>query len=317
MAKIGFLFPGQGSQFVGMGRELIESSPTAKAVYDKADEVLNFSLSRVMLEGPEEELKKTDIAQPAILTASAAAYAVLTEKWVPDSTQVICAGHSLGEYSALLAAGVLDFASCVHLVRKRGQLMQTAANEIAGSMAAVIGKNEEEVKALCQAVDPEGNVQVANLNSPGQVVISGTNQALDSFNVIAREKKIRVIPLSVSGPFHSRFMQSAADQLAAELDAVSWQNARFPVIANVSAEPLTKADAIRSSLLKQVTSSVRWEQSMQKMQSLGVTQMIEVGPGRVLRGLMKKINSQINVLNAFLPGEIDAVINDLAGVGTA
>jgi [acyl-carrier-protein] S-malonyltransferase len=316
MSKIGLIFPGQGSQFVGMGKELINASSAAKSVFEQADTVLGFSLTKIMLEGPEEELKQTAIAQPAILTASVAAMQALQEKWALDSAPVICAGHSLGEYSALVAAKTLEFESALRLVHKRGQLMQEAAKSTSGSMAAVIGKTEAEVQELCQTVAPDGQVQLANLNCPGQIVVSGSNQALDELDTYAQEQKIRVIPLSVSGPFHSRFMQSAADQLSQDLEVAPFKNAEYPVIANVTAEMVADAQEIRACLLKQVTGSVRWEQSMQKMISMGVGQMIEIGPGKVLRGLMKKINKDIRVWGAFSMEEIDAVVENMANVKT-
>ncbi|MCK5242720.1 ACP S-malonyltransferase [bacterium] len=317
MSKIGLIFPGQGSQCVGMGKELIAASSAAKAIYAKADAVLGFSLTQVMLAGPEEELKQTEIAQPAILTASVAALRALQEKWQINAGQVICAGHSLGEYSALCAAGALDFESALRLVRKRGQLMQEAAKASTGSMAAVIGKSEAEVQELCQLVHSAGQVQIANLNCPGQIVVSGSRQALEALDNYAQEQKIRVIPLTVSGPFHSRFMQPAADQLAQDLKTAPFKNAEFPVIANVTAEVVIAAQEIRARLLEQVTGSVRWEQSMQKMQALGVKQMIEIGPGKVLRGLMKKINKEVKVWSAFAPEEITVVVNELTGVQIA
>lgn len=317
MSKIGFLFPGQGSQFVGMGQELIAASPLARKIYDQANQILGFSLSRVILEGPEEELKKTDVAQPAILTATAAAWAVFQEKRQVDPADCVAAGHSLGEYGALLAAGVIDFEQGLKFVRRRGELMQAAALAAGGGMAAVLGLDEPEVLALCQEADTAGGVQVANLNSPGQIVVSGSQTGLNQFVTLAKDRKIRVIPLPVSGPFHSRFMQPAADQLAGDFAQTNFKPARFPVISNVSAEPQTDPDAIREALVKQVTGSVRWEASMRRMQALGATRLFEIGPGKVLKGLQKKIEPALKVISVFSPAEIETAAEELSHTNAA
>jgi len=310
MPKIGLLFPGQGSQSVGMGKELIDSRPAAKRCYEQADAALGFPLSRLMLEGQEDELKSTDVAQPAILTATVAAWTILRESWTPNPEQCLAAGHSLGEYSALVAAGGLDFESAVRLVRKRGQLMQKASG---GGMAAVIGLGADEVKALCQEAGSD-QVQVANLNCPGQVVVSGSAAGIQRFSEIAKEKKVRVMPLAVSGPFHSRFMAPAGEQLSADLAAAPFKPLQFPVVANFSAQPLTEPDAIRQSLVSQVSGAVRWEESVRWMVSQGVTFMVEIGPGKVLRGLLKKIAPEITVFGAFAPQEIEETAKELKNI---
>ncbi|MEW6515723.1 MAG: ACP S-malonyltransferase [candidate division FCPU426 bacterium] len=317
MSKTGLVFPGQGSQFAGMGKELVAAFPEAQAIYRQADEILGFPLTRLMLEGPEEELKQTSVAQPAILTASMAAWAALGRVWKPDSSLCLAAGHSLGEYSALVAAGVMDFAVALKLVRRRGELMQEAAQAVEGGMAAVIGLTEPEVTSLCLEADANGQVQPANFNSPGQVVVSGSKAGLASLESLAKARKVRVLPLAVSGPFHSRFMQPAADRLAPELAKVELRPARFPVIANVSAAPVTQPDEIRAVLLEQVTGSVRWEESVRKLTSLGATRLLEIGPGKVLRGLVKKIDPSLAVFGAFALEEINQTALEVSRVGAS
>ncbi|MBN1596169.1 ACP S-malonyltransferase [candidate division FCPU426 bacterium] len=308
--KVGLVFPGQGSQFVGMGTGLAAASPIAREMLAQADQILDFPLTRFMQEGPEEELKKTENAQPAIVAASIAAYEAFGAEKRFAADILLCAGHSLGEYSALYAAGALAFADCLRLVRRRGQLMQQAAAAVSGGMAAVLGRTEEEVMGLCQAADAGGSVRVANINAPGQVVISGSQAGLEAFGLLAREQKVKMIPLAVSGPFHSSFMQQAAEAFAPELEATAFSDARFPVIANVTAEPVQAAAEIRRNLLMQITGSVRWQQSMQKMLALGAGRVFEIGPGKVLRGLMKKISPDIPVENVFTPEEINAVAGE-------
>jgi [acyl-carrier-protein] S-malonyltransferase len=316
MADIGFLFPGQGAQSVGMGRELTEAFPAAKAVYDEADRVLGFSLSRVILAGPEAELNQTDIAQPALLTSEIAAWAALTGRWPLQPGDCLAAGHSLGEYSALVAAGALTFADGVKLVRARGKLMQAAAAAANGGMAAVLGLEAAQVAELCQEADSQQGIQPANFNCPGQVVVSGSKEALERFTALASARGARVMPLKVSGPFHSRFMQPAAEGLAAELRQVVMQAPRFPVIANVSAEPQTTPGQIQQALIQQVSGSVRWEDSVRRMLAMGVKVFVEIGPGKVLRGLMKKIEPAAKVLNAFTPQEIEAAAVELSALQT-
>lgn len=311
MAKIGLLFPGQGSQTVGMGKELIENFETAKDIFKKANEVLEIDLTKIIMEGPEEKLKDTFIAQPAILTASIAAWEVIKSKWEPKAEGAICAGHSLGEYSALVAANAIDFEAALKLVRVRGQLMQAAAAGIDGGMAAVIGPSEAEILELFQEANVDGKVQIANLNCPGQTVVSGVKSALNQFSALAQSKGIRVIPLAVSGPFHSTFMKSTADKLALSLEQAPFGPVKYPVISNVSAKPVKEPDAIRRALIEQVSGSVRWTDSINYMAAQGVKTVVEIGPGKVLRGLMKKINKDIKVVNAFTPDEIEKVVEQL------
>ncbi|HZG17423.1 MAG TPA: ACP S-malonyltransferase [Candidatus Bathyarchaeia archaeon] len=290
MGKIAFVFPGQGSQFVGMGAELVSQSAAAKEIFQQADEALGFSLSGLCFSGPEEELRLTANTQPAILTASMAVYAALKEM-VPNFRPDFVAGHSLGEYSALCAAGTLSFADAVRTVRSRGQFMEEAVPAGQGAMAAVLGMDRELLHSVCQGVSQEGYpVQLANLNSPGQIVISGSAEGVRLAGEKAKENGAkRVLPLNVSGPFHSSLMEPAAQKLSAVLSGIQVADASIPVVANVIARPVDKADEIVDSLVKQVASPVLWEDSVQWMVEQGVTTFVEIGPGKVLAGLIKKI----------------------------
>ncbi|NGQ93888.1 ACP S-malonyltransferase [Brevibacillus sp. SYP-B805] len=290
MGKIAFVFPGQGSQFVGMGAELAQTHAAAREIFAKADSALGFPLSTLCFEGPEEELRLTANTQPAILTASMAVYAVLKEK-LPAFQPDFVAGHSLGEYSALCAAGALSFEDAVKTVRARGQFMEEAVPAGRGAMAAVLGMDRSLLQRVCEEVSASGHpVQLANLNSPGQIVISGSAEGVRLAGEKAKaEGAKRVMPLNVSGPFHSALMKPAADKLQPVLAGIAVQDAAVPVVANVSARPVTKADEIVASLVQQVASPVLWEDSVQWMVAEGVTTFVEIGPGKVLSGLIKKI----------------------------
>lgn len=290
MGKIAFVFPGQGSQFVGMGQALSEQSPAARQIFEEADAALGFSLSQLCFEGPEDELKLTANTQPAILTASIAVLAALKEKQ-PDFSPAFVAGHSLGEYSALVAAGALSFADAVKTVRSRGQFMEEAVPAGQGAMAAVLNMDRAALHAVCEEVTASGHpVQLANLNSPGQIVISGSAEGVKLAGEQAKAAGAkRVLPLNVSGPFHSSLMQPAAEKLQAVLADVSVQDAAVQVIANVTARPVTEAATIVDSLIQQVSAPVLWEDSVQWMVEQGVTTFVEIGPGKVLAGLIKKI----------------------------
>lgn len=279
-----YIFPGQGSQYVGMGKDLFGQFPEAKKYFDSADSILGFSLSKICFEGPEEELKQTKNTQPAIFLHSVALWYLLKPK---DASMV--AGHSLGEYSALVAAEAISFSDAITLVRLRGELMQKAGIESPGTMAAIVGLDPKTVDEITQKASEAGVVQPANFNSPGQIVISGSVQGVRKAMEFAKERGAKLVKeLVVSGAFHSPLMQSAKDKLKEALDKTEFHDAKVPVYANVTARPVQKANEIRNLLFRQVTSPVRWEESVMNMAADGATKFIEVGPGKVLQGLVKR-----------------------------
>lgn len=295
MGKLAFIFPGQASQYPGMGKDLYDKFSAARAVFEEADGALGFAISKLCFEASEEDLKKTEVTQPAILTVSVAACRVLEENGVkPDCV----AGHSLGEYSAVVAAGGLPFADAVRLVRNRGRYMQEAVAEGVGAMAAILGLPSARVAELCvQAA--EGQVcSPANLNSPEQTVISGHAAAVKRAVELATASGAkRAVVLPVSAPFHCELMVTAQKRLEADLAAAPFAALRCPLINNVDADEISTADEARAGLVRQVTGAVRWEQGMREMVELGVTMFVEAGPGRVLSGLLRQIERSVHCVN--------------------
>jgi len=292
MGKLAFIFPGQGSQVVGMGKQLADTYDKVGKIFEQADERLNIPLSSLIFNGPQETLTRTVNAQPALLTTSIA----ILEKFKEASiTPDYVAGHSLGEYTALVAAGSLRFEDAVYVVRKRGEFMEEAVPQGQGTMAAVLGMEDDKLEEITSMITRDGNsVQLANINCPGQIVISGSTEGVKLASEQAKlQGAKRVIPLEVSGPFHSKLMEPAAKYLEAELNAIEIANATVPVIANVTANPMVEAEEIKVKLVEQLYSPVLWQTSVEKMLELGVDTFIEIGPGKVLSGLVKKVNRRV------------------------
>ncbi|MEW5975226.1 MAG: ACP S-malonyltransferase [Acidobacteriota bacterium] len=295
MGLIACLFPGQGSQAVGMGRDLVEKYPEARACFEEADRALGFALSRLCFEGPEDLLKLTENTQPAILATSAAAYRVLHAR---DVRPAFVAGHSLGEYSALYAAEAIELGDAVRIVRQRGRYMQEAVPVGKGAMAALLGISPEQAEALCLEASMGEVLTPANLNSPTQIVIAGTRPAVERAVALAPQRGAkRALPLPVSAPFHCALMKPAQERLAPDLSALSWRNPAIPLINNADAELLTQSRQITDSLVRQVCAPVRWSGSIRKLIELGVDTFIEIGPGRVLCGLVRQIDRTVRTTN--------------------
>ncbi len=293
LSQIAFLFPGQGSQAVGMGKELAANYPVARRTFEEADEALGYKLSELCFEGPEEKLKLTEITQPAILTASVAAWRVLKEKALQEKglKPDFVAGHSLGEYSAHVAAGTLTFADAVRTVRNRGKYMQEAVPVGVGAMAAILGMTLDTVSEISNEAAQGEVCQAANINSPEQIVISGHAGAVDRAIKLATDRGAKkAVSLPVSAPFHCALMQPAQDRLATDLSALSFQIPSCPVVCNVDAAVVDSAEASRAALIRQVTGAVRWEPSVRLLINRGASLFIEVGPGKVLWGLMRQID---------------------------
>jgi [acyl-carrier-protein] S-malonyltransferase len=302
--KIAWLFPGQGTQSVGMGKALFDASPAARAVFERADAALEWSLSKLCFEGPEPELTLTANAQPAILTASIAALAALKEGWPEVPLPSFAAGHSLGEYSALVASGALAFEDAVRLVHLRGQAMQAAVPEGMGGMAAIMGGDDAGVRALCDDARGTEVLAPANFNAPGQIVIAGHKAAVARAAELAGSRKMKAILLNVSAPFHSALMKPAADAVQVALTKVTVSPLAFPVVSNVDATENRDASRVPTLLVRQIDGAVLWDASVRALADAGITHALEIGPGKVLAGLVKKIDKRISVLGV---GDLEGV----------
>ena len=303
LVKVAYVFPGQGSQWVGMGRDLYHNFDLAKAVFEQADEALGLPLSQLCFEGPESELLQTVNTQPAIVAVSfaclEAARGVSASPGLPPASFV--AGHSLGEYTALAAAGVLDFATTAYLARERGRLMHEAAELTPGGMAAIIGLDEPLLAEVCE----QTGTRIANINCPGQLAISGARDNLAQAMDLAKARgAYRAIPLQVSGAFHTPLMQPAVDGMAEIIATLSFGEPIVPIIGNTTAQPLATAESIKQELLSQLCNCVQWQRSVEYMVNDGVSTFIEIGPGKVLAGLIKRIDRNVKILNI---GDVDAV----------
>lgn len=302
---VAYLFPGQGAQAVGMGKDLYDAVPAAKAIFDEADQALGFSLSQLCFEGPMEDLTQTINTQPAILTASVAtleaAREILGDKGLTPSHT---AGHSLGEYSSLVAAGSMTFSDAVKLVRERGRLMQAAGDEQEGTMSAIIGMGEDDLRAICD----ETGVDMANLNAVGQIAISGSVSGIEAAEKLAEERGARrVVRLNVSAAFHSSLMDPAVPGMRTALEGASISAPTFPVVGNVTAQPLETADEVVDELASQIRSSVQWFRTVEYLRDNGVTTFIELGPGKVLTGLVKRAFEEAETINVSNLEELEAL----------
>ena len=293
--KSAMLFPGQGSQYAGMGKELAENFPVAKQVFEEADEALSFSISRLCFEGPEDALQLTENTQPAILSVSVAAFRSLSAEGFKTPRYV--AGHSLGEYSALVAAGAISLADGVRTVRARGRYMQEAVPVGTGAMAAVLGGDRDAIENACNEASQGQVCSIANINSPNQVVIAGNSDAVERAMELLKGIAKRVIKLNVSAPFHCALMKPAQDRLEFELEQLAFSEPPMPVVTNVDARATTVPGELRDALRRQVTAPVRWVESVELLIQQGVDTFVEVGPGKVLSGLMRQINRDVNCVN--------------------
>jgi [acyl-carrier-protein] S-malonyltransferase len=312
MAKLAFVFPGQGSQEVGMLKDMAETTSLVSQTFDEASAVLGYDLWQLVQQGPEDQLNQTEFTQPALLTASIALWRLSQQRGVPHVSLV--AGHSLGEYSALVAAGVVEFSDAVRLVQQRGQFMQSAVPVGEGGMAAVLGLDDEQVRSICLAIStPTHVVQAANYNSPGQVVIAGSNEALaEAIDACKAAGAKRAMALSVSAPFHSALMQPAASKMAEALAGIDFQVPQIDIIQNVDAQYCREPAVIRDNLVKQMYSAVRWTESVQRMAADGVTVLVECGPGKVLSGLNRRIDKSLTSHSIYSAASLEQACQELS-----
>src|SRR5438445_3408978 len=313
--QLAFLFPGQGSQTIGMGKDFAEKCPVARQTFEEADDALGYQLSKLCFEGPEDQLRLTEITQPAILTASVAAWRVLDEKGMKAA---FVAGHSLGEYSAHVAAGTITFADAVRIVRNRGKYMQEAVPIGLGAMAAILGMDLQKVTAICSEAAKAEVCEAANINSAAQLVISAHNNAVERATRLASARGAkRAVMLPVSAPFHCSLMQPAQDRLAADLQALQFQNPTVPVVSNIDAALVSDAESRRDALIRQVTGAVKWEQSMRLLIERGAQIFVEVGPGKVLCGLMRQMDRSKTCLNVADEASLSKAVERLMEKTTA
>jgi [acyl-carrier-protein] S-malonyltransferase len=302
-----FVFPGQGSQYAGMGKDVAEAYPTARRVFDEIDAELGYSISRLCFEGPDDQLKLTQNTQPAILAVSSAIHAVLEEKGA--ARRDLVAGHSLGEYSAIVSVGGLTPAEAAKIVHLRGTFMQEAVPVGTGGMAALIGPSVEDARAICEEAAQGEVVSVANINAPGQIVIAGTKSGIDRAIEVAKKRGVRrALPLPVSAPFHCELMKPAEERLRPVLEDADLKDLWCALISNEDASPIGTANAVRNALLRQVASPVRWVESVQKLISMGVQRFVEIGPGNVLTGLIRRIDPNVELINVSDVASIEAFL---------
>ncbi len=302
-----FVFPGQGSQYAGMGKDVFEAYPVARRVFGEIDAALGFSISQLCFEGPEDQLKLTENTQPAILAVSAAIHAVLED--LGAIRRDLVAGHSLGEYSAIVSVGGLTASEAAVIVHQRGRFMQEAVPVGTGAMAALIGPTAEEARIICEEAAQGEVVSVANINAPGQIVIAGTKAGVDRAIEVAKARGVRrALVLPVSAPFHSELMKPAEERLKPVLDDAHFKDLWVSLVSNVDASPIGTATAVRNALVRQVVSPVRWVESVQKMVSMGVRHFVEIGPGSVLTGLIKRIDPTVELLNVSNVASIEAFV---------
>lgn len=299
--KVAYVFPGQGAQWVGMGRDLYDNFDFAKAIFKQADEILGFSLSRLCFEGPEVELRETINTQPAILTVSYICLQAIRDISHALPPPAFVAGHSLGEYTALAAANVFDFATALYLVRERGRLMYEAGVIRPGGMTAILGFDEASLAEVCRLTD----TRIANINCPGQLVISGAEANLPRAADLAKVRGAsRTVPLQVSGAFHTPLMQPAVDRMSEIIATISFRDPTVPIIANATAQPLTTAAEVKAELITQLCNCVQWQRSIEYMIANGVSTFVEIGPGKILSGLIKRISKEVDTLNV---GDVEAI----------